>query len=270
MTPDFHDFRYHPGRSVLTSTNILTVTRSIAIFALLLFFTKAMPQDSLPEIRGLRGSDSLVKDTSIAHDDSLPKSSASIQNSAALEKIGIENAGLTNIVLADKKKPRANGWGEYRIKGKCLCCDNMVDGDCIIVWNTERTDNQRITQIVDGKIEGDLQDETTYFGALKRREHETFVTFLMAEITIKEMQEIRKIVVYTITDKEKKANYLTNCQLGYYDQFDRLQWGAKVERKKLDEPISFVLERPILTKKILLKIEDGKNIITEVAIFRQD
>jgi hypothetical protein len=238
--------------------------------------------DSLPRIDGIVRGISLIRDSSAVHNDSLSRSNDPAQrdtlsksgivqtDSLSKKNKSIENSGLTNIILGGKKGIRANGWGEYRIKGKCLCCDNMVDGDCIIVWNTERTINERISQIVDGNIEGDIQDSKTYFGALKRREYDTHVAFLMAEISIKEMQDIKRVIVYTIVDTAKKLNYLSNCEFGYYDQFDRLQWIQKIESKKYNEPLVFEMEKPILTKKILLKIEGGKNIVTEVAIYRQN
>jgi len=91
------------------------------------------------------------------------KHSAMVQKDALSKNSGIEASGLTNIVLTDKKI-RATGWGEYRVGGHCLCCDNIRDGDCITVLTTNRTDRIRIKQIVDGKIEADTSDKTTYFG----------------------------------------------------------------------------------------------------------
>jgi hypothetical protein len=68
----------------------------------------------------------------------------------------------------------------------------------------------------------------------------------------------------------KKKNVPFNCELAYTDQFDRLQWVKKVENSGHDEQISFDLEKPIFTKSVLLKIKDGRNRITEVAIFAEN
>jgi hypothetical protein len=179
----------------------------------------------------------------------------------------IQDSGLVNIVLSNKKV-RAFGWGEYRVGGKCLCCDNINDGDCIVVHNIERTNRERIGQIVDGKIEGDTSDRATYFGLLQKRDHPEPVAYLMAEISFgNKMQEFKKVTVYTITDKEKKTNFLSNCELGYYDQFNRLQWVGKKESIRFGEPLTFEIENPILSKMVVLRVEGGKNLITEVAIF---
>jgi hypothetical protein len=71
-----------------------------------------------------------------------------------------------------------------------------------------------------------------------------------------------------MVDKEKKKNYLSDCcELGYIDQFDRLQWAGKKKNEGLDDHITFEMEKPIFTKDIFLKVEGGKNRITEVALF---
>jgi hypothetical protein len=180
-----------------------------------------------------------------------------------------ENNELTNIVLTDKSI-RAYGWGEYKVGGRCLCCDNFLDGDCIVVHNTNRTEKARIKQIVDGKIEADANDKSTYFGDVNERERSEPVSLLMAEITIKKMQDIYKVIVYTMVDKEKNKNFLPECELGYYDQFDRLQWAGKKESKGDEDHIAFEMDKPIFTHSILLKVKGGKSRITEVALFSKN
>jgi hypothetical protein len=71
-------------------------------------------------------------------------------------------------------------------------------------------------------------------------------------------------------DEEKKKNYLPECELGYYDRYDRLQWAGKKESKWSDGYITFGMEKPIFTKSILLKVKGGKSRITEVDIFGKD
>ena len=181
------------------------------------------------------------------------------------KKVSNEYKGLSNIVMEDKSI-RAYGWGEYRVMGRCLCCDNALDGDCILVQNTNRTNRTRIKQIVDGNIEADTSNPKSYFGDVMERDNPKPVSVIMAEITFKNIRDIYEVIVYTMVDKEKKKNYLSSCELGYYDQFDRLQWAGKRESKWSDEYISFQLEKPILTKDVLLKIEGGKSRITEVTL----
>jgi uncharacterized protein YueI len=177
-----------------------------------------------------------------------------------------KNDGLTNIILTEKNI-KAYGWGEYRVGGRCLCCDNFLDGDCIVVHSTNRTEKIRIKQIVDGKTEADPDDQSTYFGDVEERERPVPVTTLMVEITLKNMRDIYRVVVHTIVDEEKEKNYLSNCELGYYDRFERLQWAGKAESKWRDSGIVFELEKPIFTNSILLKVKGGKSKITEVALF---
>ena len=185
------------------------------------------------------------------------------------QKVSSENKGLNNIVLNDKSV-RAYGWGEYKVMGRCLCCDNSLDGDCILVQNTNRTNRMRIKQIIDGNIEADTGNPKSYFGNVMERDNPKNVTVLMAEITFKELRDIYEVIVYTMVDKEKMKNYLPNCELGYYDQFDRLQWAGKRESKWSDEYITFQLEKPILTKDILLKVVGGKSRITEVTLLGKE
>ncbi|MBN2567801.1 MAG: hypothetical protein JXB42_00050 [Deltaproteobacteria bacterium] len=183
-----------------------------------------------------------------------------------VNKNSSEKEGLVNIIPGNKKI-RAFGWGEYRVKGRCLCCDNTNDGDCIVVHNIERTERERISQILDGKIEGDTSDEATYFGNVRQREMPDPATFLMVDISLGKMYEIRKVIVYTMMNREKRTNFLPNCELGYYDQFGRLQWMGRVECKKFDEPIVFEMDKPLFTKDMMLRVKGGKSRITEVAIF---
>ena len=89
----------------------------------------------------------------------------------------------------------------------------------------------------------------------------------MAEITMKKMGDIYKVIVYTMVDKEKNKNFLRECELGYYDRFERLQWVEKKESKGSDDHIAFEMEKPIFTNSILLKIRGGKSKMTEVALF---
>lgn len=177
---------------------------------------------------------------------------------------------LTNIALTSKKV-RTTGWGEYVVGGHCLCCDNMRSIDCITVQTTNRTDRLRIKQIVDGKIDRDTTDKSTYFGELYEREVQTKpVAVLMAEIVLPKLQDVYKVEVYTVADSLKRKNVPFNCELAYYDQFDRLQWTKKVTNSGKKEIITFEFEKPIFTKSILLKVRDGRNKITEVAVFAED
>jgi hypothetical protein len=250
-----------------------------AVFVLLFLCLNAMAQgdtlskmssialgDSLSKNSGTTQGDSLSKTSGIAQGDSLLKNATIAKKDSLSKSSGIDNSGLTNIVPGNKKI-RAYGWGEYRVGGRCLCCDNANDGDCIMVKTIERTDRVRISQIVDGKIEGDTGDNTTYFGDLRKRDLPEPVNLLMVEISLGKMYEMRKVVVYTIMNKEKHTNFLSNCELGYYDQFNRLQWTGKVESAKYDEPITFKMENPAFTKAIMLRVKDGKSRITEVGIF---
>jgi len=225
------------------------------------------PKDSLPAMNATGKKDSTRNDTP-APGDSLAKKSgaAQIDGASRPQKRGIDTAGFTNIVLT-QNNIRAYGWGEYKVGGKCLCCDNLLDGDCIIIHSTNRTERVRIKQIVDGKKEADASDKSTYFGDVDEREKPEPVSLLMAEITLKKMTDVSKVVVYTMVDNEKKKNFLSNCEFGYYDQFDRLQWAGKAESDWFDDHIAFELEKPVFTKCILLKVKGGKSRITEVAIF---
>jgi hypothetical protein len=243
-----------------------------------------MPQsDSLSKISDTPQGDSISKPDNTAQADSAIKSSGMApddQGSASMvssehrkdtvSKTGIpEFAGLTNISLSGKKI-KANGWGEYRVGGRCLCCDNTNDGDCIVVRTIERTDRERIPQIIDGKIEGDTSDRATYFGNVQQREAKEPVSLLMVEISLGKMQEVRKVLVYTLFDKAARINFLSNCELGYTDQFGRLQWVGMGKSETYDKPVVFDLEHPVLTKMITLRSNNGKNRITEVAIFAAD
>lgn len=242
-----------------------------------------VPEDSLSTMDDVSNSDSLPKNDSGSRDDSstaagtasqpeqsdapaVKSSDAEGAEPSDSEKKSNEDDGLTNIVLTTKGI-RASGWGEYRVGGRCLCCDNLLDGDCIIVHNTNRTKKKRLKQIVDGEIEADTSDTKSYFGDVTERDRPEFVRLLMAEIKLKKMVDVYKIVVYTMADKKKGKVYLSNCEFGYYDQFDRLQWAGKVENNKRNTQIALELKKPVLTKCILLKVKGGKNRITEVAIF---
>lgn len=181
-----------------------------------------------------------------------------------------KNLTLTNVALTSKKV-RTTGWGEYVVGGHCLCCDNMRSIDCITVQTTNRTDKLRIKQIVDGKIDRDTADRSTYFGDLYERDVETKpVAVLMAQIDLPKLQDVYKVEVYTVADSLKRKNVPFNCELAYNDQFDRLQWTKKVENCGKSEVITFEFEKPIFTKSILLKVCDGRNKITEVAVFAED
>jgi hypothetical protein len=235
----------------------------------LLFFCARVgaQEDSISKIKLMPANDSLSRESTTAQGDSLSKNKAVVQKGSPATNTGVDMKELTNIVLTDKKI-RVSGWGEYVVGGHCLCCDNMRSVDCITVNTTNRTDKQRIKQILDGKTEADTGDKATYFGDIFERDVSTKpVALLMAEITLPKLQDIYKVIVYTVADSLKKKNVPFNCELGYTDQFDRLQWAGKVENNGRDDHITFDLEKPILTKCILLKIKDGRNRITEVAIF---
>jgi hypothetical protein len=224
-------------------------------------------RDSVSTISAVTPMDSSSNTTPT---DSLSDVSAKHQEVLAPTTVKFGKLELTNIALSTKKI-RAMGWGEYVVGGHCLCCDNMRSADCITVQTTNRTDKLRIKQVIDGKVDPDTIDKTTYFGDLFEREAETKpVAVLMAEISLPKLQDIYKVIVYTVSDSLKKKNVPFNCELAYTDQFDRLQWVKKVENSGHDEQISFDLEKPIFTKSVLLKIKDGRNRITEVAIFAEN
>jgi hypothetical protein len=226
---------------------------------------------------GVKGSPMLIHTIAIfsllflspklfAQGDSVSPAISAVPADSVSKNISIDPSGLTNIVLAGKNI-RAYGWGEYKVGGRCLCCDNLLDGDCIIVHSSNRTERLKIKQIIDGKIEADTSVKESFFGNVEERENPVPVNLLMAEITLNKISDIYKIIVYTIIDKDKKKSCLSNCDLAYTDQFDRLQWHGKVENKGEDDHISFEFEKPIFTKSILLKVKGGRSIITEVAIF---
>jgi hypothetical protein len=255
------------------------VTGSAAVVVLVLASMQAMAQgDSMSKIKGIPKGDSVSTKSAEAPadslsknrtEDSLAKAGGAGQEVSVAKNASLGKIDLTNIVLTDKKI-RAYGWGEYRVGGHCICCDNMRSADCIAVLTTNRTDKLRIKQITDGKIEADTGDKATYFGDVYERDVTTKpVALLMAEITWNKMRNIYKVLVYFMVDKEKKQGFLPNCELGYTDQFDRLQWAGKVENNKSDQ-ITFEWEKPIFTKDILLKMKDGRIRITEVAIFAEN
>ncbi len=219
---------------------------------------EAIQLDHLPEKAGTEA----VKNGSPGKESSTKTD----QMNVVKEKAEVEKSELVNITKGNRRV-RPYGWGEYRVPGTCLCCDNKNDGDCIVVHSIERTNRLRITQIIDGKIDGDTSNIRSYFGNLKKRDRPEHVTQLMVDIPLGKEYEITKVIVYTMIDKKKYTNFLSNCELGYYDQFNRLQWTGKKENKKYDEPITFAMENPVLTRKIMLRVKGGKNRITEVAIF---
>jgi hypothetical protein len=170
-------------------------------------------------------------------------------------------------ILSIDKKARVYGWGEYRVMGRCLCCDNSLDGDCILVQSTNRTPRKRLKQLADGKIQGDLSDKKTYFGDLTERDSDRPVIDLMIEVTYKELRDIYAVVVYTIKDDKKGKSYLSECELRYYDRFDRLQSARKAKCKWPDDRIIFEMDKPFLTNRILLIAKYGKSKITEVEVY---
>ncbi len=237
--------------------------------------TKVAKEDSLPEKVDMEAIqlDNLPKKagTEAVKNDSPGKeiSTKTDQKNVAKEKAEAEKSELVNIAKGNRRV-RPYGWGEYRVPGTCLCCDNKNDGDCIVVHSIERTNRLRITQILDGKIEGDTSNIRTYFGNLKKRDRPEHVATLMVDISLGKEYEIVKVIVYTMVDKKKHTNFLSNCELGYYDQFNRLQWTGKKENKKYDEPITFEMKNPVLTKKVMLRVKGGKSRITEVAVLCED
>jgi hypothetical protein len=189
---------------------------------------------------------------------------------ASFQKKGItgtELSGNITVVSLNEtiKRIKARGWGEYRVAGKCLCCDNMLDGDCVVIANTERTKKSRIPQIVDGKKPLLSDNREEFFGELLQRDEKKYATYLYINIKLPEEHEIRKIVVWTHI-KEKKS-LLSNCEVGYVDQFGRLCWIDKFQDNKFDNFISFAFTKPVTTKEIMLRVKDGRNRITEVEMF---
>jgi len=191
-----------------------------------------------------------------------PAQAVTVPKNTRAGKVELVNIAATN------KKVRAMGWGEYVVGGRCLCCDNMKSIDCVTVQTRNRTDKLRIKQIVDGKVIRDTSDNATFFGNVFERETVTKpVAILMADITWPKLQDVYKVIVCTVADSLKVKNVPFNCELAYYDQFDRLRWLKKVANSEHAEQIVFDLEKPILTKNILLKIRDGRSKLTEVAIY---
>lgn len=191
-----------------------------------------------------------------------PAKETTVPKTARAGKVELVNIAATN------KKIRANGWGEYVVGGRCLCCDNMKSIDCVTVQTRNRTDKLRIKQVVDGKVVRDTSDNSTFFGNVFERENVIKpVAVLMADITWPKLQDIYKVIVCTVADSLKPKNVPFNCELAYYDQFDRLRWLKKVENSGKAEQIVFDLEKPVLTKNILLKIRDGRCKLTEVGIY---
>jgi hypothetical protein len=226
--------------------------------------------DTLSKITLEPRNDSVAKEGGTAPGDSLTKTAPALQNSAVLKKDGIAGKELVNIVSTEKKI-RAMGWGEYRVGGHCLCCDNMRSVDCITVQTINRTDRLKIKQIVDGKTAADSGDAAACFGNIYERDAPaTPVALLMAEITLPRQRDICRVIVYGVADSQKRKNVTFNCELGYMDQFDRLQWAGKVENSGHEDRIVFDPAKPLFTDHILLKIRDGRNRITEVAIFAED
>ncbi len=160
---------------------------------------------------------------------------------------------------------RVEGWGEYRSAGKCLCCDNILDGDCIVIGNVERTEKLNIPQVIDGIKSQITNDDASYFGELKRRDDLRLVTQLYLKITLPLEQEISKIILWT--QKKDGRSCLTNCEVAYVDQFDRINWIYKVENNRFNDFISFDFKKPVPTKCVLLKIIGGNSRVTEVDIF---
>jgi hypothetical protein len=271
IVPDLVKTPHNGSHGSPESATPVFLTIATVVFVLSILCVKAMAQgDSLSKIRLMPQKDSLSKMSGIAPKDSLAGNSGITQETAPLKNSVDEDSGYTKIDLTDKKI-RVYGWGEYRVGGHCLCCDNIRDGDCITVSTVNRTDRIRIKQIVDEKIEADTSDKTTYFGDVMERDRpDAPVNLLIAEITLKNLQDLYKVIVYTMVDKEKKKSFLSTCELGYTDQFDRLQWVGKVENKKSDDRITFTMEKPVFTKNILLKIKDGRSRITEVALFTRN
>ena len=267
-----------PSRRAAVSC-ILTFSAAVVVLVLVVSLQAMAQGDSMSKIKGIPTGDSVSTVSAKAPADSLSKNrtedSLAKAGGTAQEVLSPKNASfgkidLTNIVLTDKKI-RASGWGEYMVGGHCLCCDNMRSVDCITVNTTNRTDKLRLKQIIDGKTEADTGDNTTYFGDLFERDVPTKpVALLMVEITLPKLQDIYRITVYSVADSLKKKNVLFNCELGYTDQFDRLQWAGKVENNGHNDHITFDLEKPIFTKDILLKVKDGRNRITEVALFTKN
>jgi len=232
----------------------------------LLEINGAAGENPLSEIRGIPGRDSLSRDESETQADSAARNKANTSQDGPEKKMSADKDDLINIVDG-AKTIRAKGWGEYRVGGRCLCCDNMLDGDCIIVHSTNKTRKVQIKQIVDGNTRGDPNDKTTYFGDVEERDRPEYVLLIMAEIDLKEFHDIYRVTVYTMVDKKNNKSFLPNCELGYYDQFDRLKWVGKRENKKNEAHITFEMEWPIYTDEIFIKASGGRSRITEVAIF---
>lgn len=242
-----------------------TVLCIVTVVLVLALLEAAAQEGSMSKIKGVPPADSGTAKIPDSLSKSMTGDSAAKVPVAKDARLG--TIDLSNIVVTEKKI-RAIGWGEYVVGGHCLCCDNMRSADCITVNTTNRTDKVRIKQVLDGTINADTADNATYFGNIYEREMPTKpVALLMAEITLPKFQDIYKVTVYTVKDSLKKKNVVFNCELGYTDQFDRLQWAKKVESSGHEDHITFDLEKPVFTKDILLKVNDGRNRITEVALF---
>lgn len=176
-----------------------------------------------------------------------------------------EIAGLVNLTKT-VKGIKAEGWGEYKGAGRCLCCDNILDGDCVSIDNIERTEKQRLPQIMDGNEYGDDQDEKSFFGNVKKRKEDKYVSYMYVKIMLPREKGISKVIVFGVKRKNRFA--LTNCELGYIDQFDRLKWLEKID-DNTGRYMVFDLDPVITVKNIMLRIKGGQSKLAEVQLFGQ-
>jgi hypothetical protein len=261
----------YPARSF---THCSFLTGSIVAFVVLVLFFNVVAQDDA----SITTDDDIISQIQIEDDflsdmDNAPQTEAPattqdmpVDNIQSTMKKMPNNDFHSNILSTDKKA-RVYGWGEYRVMGRCLCCDNSLDGDCIVVQSTNRTPRKRLKQLADGKIKGDLNDTKTYFGDLTERDSDRPVIDLMIEVRYPELRDVYAVVVYTIKNEKIEKSYLSDCELRYYDRFDRLQSVRKAECKWPDDRIIFEMNKPFLTNRILLIAKYGKSKITEVEVY---
>jgi len=168
-------------------------------------------------------------------------------------------------LLETTKRMRARGWGEYRAAGRCLCCDNIRDGDCIIIGNVERTERLLIPQVVDGVRTPPDDSPEAYFGEVAQRGTKKLVSELYAQVDLPSPRVVTRVVVWTMRRDGKPL--LSNAEVGYVDRFERIQWAAARDGNRDREFIELPFPKPVTTKSILVRVVGGASRITEVEVY---
>jgi len=168
-------------------------------------------------------------------------------------------------LLETTKRMRARGWGEYRAAGRCLCCDNIRDGDCIIIGNVERTERLLIPQVIDGVRTPPDDSPEAYFGEVAQRGTKKQVSELYAQVDLPAPRVVTRVVVWTVRRDGKPL--LSNAEVGYVDRFDRIQWTAARDGNRDREFIELPFPKPVTTKSVLVRVVGGGSRITEIEVY---